>query len=137
MKKLSTLKFQKECKTLELRGKCAVLLDGTVRIDKFIADKETTKREFNSSNFLKDKNIDRVLINFKVSPNFLFHNFEKIMIQLLRYTEDDLDVVVSVTYDENSNQNIANITIFSMNKKAFYINVIEKIFMSLKKCLTR
>jgi len=46
MKKLSTLKFQKECKTLELRGKCAVLLDGTVRIDKFIADKETRKREF-------------------------------------------------------------------------------------------
>ncbi len=140
MKRLSILEFQKECKILELKGKCAVLLNGHIEIDKFITDKETILKELCSLRTKDYKNADGLLVNFQVSPNFLFFKFEEIMHQLLKQTSDELDIVVTVTYKKISD-NTANITVISMKYKVSYIikmkifKTIEKIFKPFKRCL--
>ena len=133
MKRLSVLEFKEECKALELKGKCAVLLNGQIKIDKFTTDKGTMPEELYNLKTQNYKNADGLLINFQVSPNFLFLKFEKMMHQLLNQTPDDLDIVITVTYKKISDET-ANITIISMNKKSCWIGMIEKIVMSFKKC---
>ncbi len=134
MKRLSVLEFQKECKDLELKGKCAVLLNGQIKIDKFTTDKRTMPEELYNLKTQDYKNTDALLVNFQVSPNFLFLKFEKMMHQLLKHTSDELDVVVTATYTKKISDDTANITIISMNKKSFWISKIEKIVMPFKKC---
>ena len=134
MKRLSVLEFKEECKALELKGKCAVLLNGQIKIDKFTTDKETILKELCSLKTQDYKNADGLLINFQVSPNFIFFKFEKIMHQLLKHTSDELDVVVTATYTKKISDDTANITIISMSKKSFWISKIEKIVMLFKKC---
>ena len=137
MKKLSKVEFQEECKTLELKGKCTVLLNGNISIGKCIADKDTKIEDLSHLSDINSTNINGLLVNFKVSPNFLFFNFGKIMFQILKYTNLDLDVVVTVTYDKHIADSIANITILSMKKKISLVQIIEKVLKPFKKYLIR
>ena len=139
MKKLSALEFQEECKTLALRGKCSVLVNGHVKIDKFITDCETILKELNISKSRNYKNADEFLINFQVSPSLLFFKFDNMMHQLLKYTSDELDIVVTVTYAKNISDDTTKITIISMKNKLSYIfklkifKTIDKIFKAFKR----
>ena len=105
---LSKIEFQEECARLQLKGKCAVLLNGV--ISKETKEGEVIK-EFKSLKCLNYKFVQSVLINFLVSPNFSFFEFEKRMFLILENIPHDLDVVVTVTYADNIPCKQANITV--------------------------
>lgn len=108
MRVLSKKEFKEECERLQLKGKCAVLLNG-------IISKESTEKkelqEFRSLKHLNDNQVQSMLINFLVSPRFLFSEFEKRILLIHEYIPHQLDVVVTVTYDNDMSDNKANITV--------------------------
>lgn len=121
MRVLSKKEFKDECARLQLKGKCAVLLNGL--ISKESKEGEEIK-EFKSLKHLNYRYVQSVLINFLVSPNFSFFEFEKRMLLILENIPHDLDVVVTVTYAVDIPFKQANVTVM--------INELTPIMMFIK-----
>ena len=141
MKSLSKQEFESECKKLQFRGKYAVLLLNNRVQDMSkvsLAYKDNKIHNALVINDIIDENTLGLLINLEISSSFPFFKVEEIMNALLKYIPDEIDFVLTATYDDERDRESAVITIVSSktdNILVRMINKVESIFKPFQKCL--
>ena len=130
MKTLSKVEFDNECQRLQFRGKCAVLLHKNKRQN--INKIDLVYKHYKLINIEKlegkiDKSNSGVLINLEISPEFRFYKMEYIMNELFKYISNDINVVLTATYDETKEIDEANIVLV-ISKRLTFKNVFIKLF---------
>ena len=114
MKSLSKKEFESECKKLQFRGKCAILL----RNNK-MQEISRVQLEYKNSKLLHTQELQKVvnehtlavLVNFEISPKFAFVNVEKVMCELFKYLPEDIDLTITAIYDEKKEEEHAKVTV--------------------------
>lgn len=129
MKSLSTKEFENECKKLNFRGKCAVLLHNNKmqEIDKIILKYQNY--ELSNLNLLEEslsEYTSGILVNFEISPNFAVLNVEKIMCELFEYIPDDINLSITATYDETKDIEYANVTVVVSKTEDIWQRLLRK-----------
>jgi len=134
MKSLSKKEFESECQKLQFRGKCAVLLRNNKMQD---MSKVTLEyRDGNLKNLpLLETSINEetsaVLVNLEISSKFPFYKVQEIMNELLKYIPQELDLVLTATYDEKDITE-ADVTVVTSTTNKFLAKMIKSIEGAIK-----
>ena len=134
MKSLSKKEFESECQKLQFRGKCAVLLRNNKMQD---MSKVTLEyRDGNLKNLpLLETSINEetsaVLVNLEISSKFPFYKVQEIMNELLKYIPQELDLVLTATYDEKDITE-ADVTVVTSTTNKFLPKMIKSIEGAIK-----
>jgi len=135
MKNLSKEEFQRECKELQFRGKCAVLLrDNRLQNMHRVGLEYKDKKLSNLQQFKESipEDISGALVNFEISSRFVFINVETIMNELLKYIPEDVNLIITATYNESKDVEHANITVILSTTQNTPNKILSKIESAIK-----
>jgi len=135
MKSLSKKEFESECKKLHFRGKCAVLLRNNKMQEMNRVQLEYKDSNLSNTNLLHEsinEETSAVLVNLEISSKFPFYKVEEIMHELLKYIPNEMDLVLTATYDDDKDINNADITIVTSTTNKFLAKMIKSIEGAIK-----
>ena len=131
MKKLKNEELVYECSRLQLKGKCAVLLnsnnndyytcDKVLLTEMLISDGVGRITVFDNFNF---KQVEGVLINFTMHSNFSFFKIENIMNELVADIPEHVNIVFTASYTESMSEKRVDVTIILDKRKTCFISTI-------------
>ena len=133
MKSLSKKEFESECKKLQFRGKCAVLLRNNKmqEMSKITLEYKESIKNIKLLQDSIDEETSAVLVNLEISSKFPFYKVQEIMYELFKYIPHDIDLVLTATYDNKEIDN-ADITIVTSKLHNFLAKLIKNIECAIK-----
>jgi len=134
MKSLSKKEFESECKKLQFRGKCAVLLRNNKmqEMSKITLEYKESIKNIKLLQDSIDEETSAVLVNLEISSLFPFYKVQEIMYELLKHIPYEIDLVLTATYDDDKDIKEAAITVVTSTTNKFLTKMIKSIEGAIK-----